>query len=543
MVISDGEVWRPDAVWSDPTGTALVRPDGTPATLGGGSSVYANVKDFGAKGDGVTDDSAAFIAAIASVANPTTNAGGKVIIPKSLNAYYLAQDIKITRLTILEGEGGPNNSGSALLFADGKGLKIYHANDSPDGYDGSWSIIQNLKISCAGSTVNNPGIAISGHGVVVRDSSIDGFGGQGIYIGNSANGGNGNANDWQLINLRVIQNVGDGVLIDGADSNAGCAYSVNAASNGGWGIYDSSFLGNTFVACSGADNTLGQYKTDNWNARSVFIGCYSESGQPASDIIFPSLILGGLHGAGLTAASLGYLSAESAEGLEANSIKGTSINGKLTRFLLAGNSTSAIDTIIVNDTNTVFRLNWKWPGSIYWNWNNLDASDFLEFLDVAAVTYANGYNRDLTNTSEFRATCVNFPAGYFENYLFARVSRSSLPTTDTWKVGDIIYNTAPTAGGYMGWTCTASGTMGTLAGITGTVNNGSKSMTVNSATGVYTGQYITIAGVTAGPSGVNFIDAVSGTTVTLHYAADASVVNAAVAYASATFKTFGAISA
>jgi hypothetical protein len=35
------------------------------------------------------------------------------------------------------------------------------------------------------------------------------------------------------------------------------------------------------------------------------------------------------------------------------------------------------------------------------------------------------------------------------------------PTTGTWAVGDITYNTAPTAGGTIGWVCTASGTPGT----------------------------------------------------------------------------------
>lgn len=38
---------------------------------------------------------------------------------------------------------------------------------------------------------------------------------------------------------------------------------------------------------------------------------------------------------------------------------------------------------------------------------------------------------------------------------------SAAPTTGAWKVGDTVYNTAPAAGGTMGWVCTTAGTPGT----------------------------------------------------------------------------------
>lgn len=38
---------------------------------------------------------------------------------------------------------------------------------------------------------------------------------------------------------------------------------------------------------------------------------------------------------------------------------------------------------------------------------------------------------------------------------------TSAPTTATWGVGDIIYNTAPTSGGYVGFVCVSAGTPGT----------------------------------------------------------------------------------
>lgn len=42
-----------------------------------------------------------------------------------------------------------------------------------------------------------------------------------------------------------------------------------------------------------------------------------------------------------------------------------------------------------------------------------------------------------------------------------RLSGSSAPTTGPWKRGDIVFNTAPTAGGTVGWSCILGGTPGT----------------------------------------------------------------------------------
>ncbi len=37
---------------------------------------------------------------------------------------------------------------------------------------------------------------------------------------------------------------------------------------------------------------------------------------------------------------------------------------------------------------------------------------------------------------------------------------SSVPASGTWIQGDVIYNTAPVASGYIGWVCVSGGTPG-----------------------------------------------------------------------------------
>lgn len=111
------------------------------------------------------------------------------------------------------------------------------------------------------------------------------------------------------------------------------------------------------------------------------------------------------------------------------------------------------------------------------------------------------------------------------------------PVRMTWKVGDKAFEQTPVSGGSIGRVCTAAGTAGTLA-TTGAITIGTKALTVASATGIYVGAKITIAGV----SGVKTVTNVSGTSVTIDTNADATALaGSAVAYSAPTWKTFGAI--
>jgi hypothetical protein len=135
---------------------------------------------------------------------------------------------------------------------------------------------------------------------------------------------------------------------------------------------------------------------------------------------------------------------------------------------------------------------------------------------------------------EFGVSCAT---GWknLRGYTFA----SAVPSTGsaTYTLNDIVWNSEPAATEWIGWVCVTSGTFGTLAGVTGDINNTETTLTVNSATNLRVGHYINIAGVT----GTKRITAISGTTITINSASDATVDDAAITWQAPAFKGFGVI--
>lgn len=113
----------------------------------------------------------------------------------------------------------------------------------------------------------------------IRDVSVFNYEGDGIRVDADVN----REGEYQNANRTVIErvyarNCERGLYMDGGDVNACSVYMFNAIHNRSWGIYDSGFLGSTYVACHTAANG-GGYKTDNPNARHVLLGCYAERNQ------------------------------------------------------------------------------------------------------------------------------------------------------------------------------------------------------------------------------------------------------------------------
>ena len=137
----------------------------------------------------------------------------------------------------------------------------------------------------------------------------------------------------------------------------------------------------------------------------------------------------------------------------------------------------------------------------------------------------------------------NWTQGGGTKYSFSSVIASNrlstAPTGGTWYAEDLIQDSSPSAGSFIGWTTITTGTAGTLAGVTGGITNGTDQLTVNDASDLRVGQFLLIAGVT----GAKQIKEIDGLVITISSNADATVAGAAVTFSAAVFKTYGAITA
>jgi len=411
------------------------------------AGVFPSVKDFGAVGDGVTDDLPAFNLAIASTVQQGTfvyPTCGIIVVPPG--TYYLNGTLTLSSSVHLIGGGAGQSGGnwsSTLKFpADTVGIIVTKGNVNPNQNGGDGTILEGLFLSGGGGSDSTAhGIDMQAR-IKVKDCSISGFKGNGINLVADINYRT-NANCWAIDTVNLVGNGGHGLYVDGGDTNAGVGKSINSSANGGWGIYDSSFLGNTYLGCHTASNVLGAYKSDNANARNIFLGCYAEGGQPASEIASPSMVIGGLFG---DVTGSGYFLIDGKTPSISSTLDGGTIN--IGKSELIG---------LVDDDHPQWPYRLKYDtGSWYLDWANLAAGVCLE-LYTRAATPANGYARDMSDSKGG----LGLPRGFYGGGMKYRGEAAAAPSTGTWLQGDIIYNLQPIAGGYLGWVCVTGGSPGT----------------------------------------------------------------------------------
>lgn len=134
-----------------------------------------NVRQFGAVGDGTTDDQPAFQAAI-EAAGTTSNLHGTVVqIPQG--TYWMANNLHIDRNVILSGLSSTLTQYARLLFPPSKGVIIEYPGSYPRGR-GDFSILENLWISSTliAEFLLPPGLAawVASHAYILGDRVLVG---------------------------------------------------------------------------------------------------------------------------------------------------------------------------------------------------------------------------------------------------------------------------------------------------------------------------------------------------------------------------------
>jgi hypothetical protein len=152
------------------------------------------------------------------------------------------------------------------------------------------------------------GIKIRANGCTLRDITVKGCSGAGIHIeaqDPEVPSALANANGWHLQNVAVWSCDGHGLYVNGSDTNGGSYIHGVLYGNGspasdedftgtGYNIYDSSFLGNTYVAIQLGSGGLGSLFCDSVGGGSTFVGCYQEGTGGGHNVVDSStVILGG----------------------------------------------------------------------------------------------------------------------------------------------------------------------------------------------------------------------------------------------------------
>ena len=429
-----------------------------------------SVKWFGAKGDGATDDYAAIMAANNS-ATYGGIAGPSLFFPPG--RYFCSQTFDLNRRSFWFGNsqstGNPQDGDTALIFpANITGIVVNSYNTGggttlatpTTGADSS--VFEDFSVVSLGASTDGskPGIWLRAR-AAIRGVSVRNFGGEGILVQASVGAGGageGNANNFRIAGGRISGNKKDGIKIIGADANAGTVDGVDSSQNSGWGINDSSFLGNELSGLHTAGNLLGAYCTTNINCRSVFTGCYSESDQPPSSIISPALSIGGQHAAGF-AGNAPHISSEQGEMYVSRAITSRKpYNGQFQTTTIGGNSTAGEYLRLAhNNGGGAWRLKDVGTGGVLrFDYSNADNAVAFAitgpgttstFGRSAPVPYAFAVDRFFLGGS----TGI-----FYKNH----TTEVNAPTTGNWSQGDIAYALQPAASGFLGWVCVTSGTPG-----------------------------------------------------------------------------------
>lgn len=383
--------------------------------------------------------------------------------------YSFARTINVVRHTILAGVGGSGGQASTRFFfpISTPGIVIHsHASgdlEAPAGTvnRGDWSQIRDIMIESTynGASATVHGLEIKGH-ARISNVYVALFKGDCIHIrGASGDDPPTNANNWMIEYSKLDNCGGHGLYVDGADANAGVAIMVDATANGGYGFFDSSFLGNTYIACHTDSNVGGSFGADDVNARNTYIGCYVEGGQATPDFQSSrSLWLSGLNESEIvtgTALQDGWWSGFT--GVKAGGINHPGISyyvqvgsrpiegqQSYLRFWHGDDQTAALTMLYNNDDSHTY--GWQYGGG-------------------GSQTLVMGASAPVIQSRSVPDGSIGFPVGVYLGSTAVRVTTgTAAPTTGTWARGDKVINSTPSAGGFAGWVCVTAGTPGTWKG-------------------------------------------------------------------------------
>jgi len=320
------------AVGTPVAGYALTRDN---AGKWRGEQGEINVQAFGAKGDGTTDDTAAFQAALTYInsldtvvpsGNNNHNKGACLYCPRSSHYYRLTGTLHIQRGLTLRGDGGSGWFGCSELRWDGgtvntaptaTGIVIETNTTSSDGGRGAWSVIRDLIIAADGPDPPTPNAGVYGiqtHATFkLENLYVYNWPSDGVHVtGDVTVTPNTNCNLWHASYMLVDTCGGYGFYVSGHDANAGSAVQVWCQKCAQDGFYDNAGLANSYINCGTATNAG---KGFNIQRAATLVNPYAETDQNPTYLGSGALWIGGTPGPGFDPTGIGGMELGGAGGV------------------------------------------------------------------------------------------------------------------------------------------------------------------------------------------------------------------------------------
>ena len=135
---------------------------------------------------------------------------------------------------------------------------------------------------------------------------------------------------------------------------------------------------------------------------------------------------------------------------------------RLSEVILHDNKDDAITLRVVGSQGTIQLMMWNEGAKCWETASNQSATRAgLRIVSDLTTTETGGRSAPLTPGS------IEFPLGYWIGggaNARQQLNGTAAPASGEWARGDVVWNRNPSAGSFMGWTCTASGTPGTWKG-------------------------------------------------------------------------------
>lgn len=224
---------------------------------------------------GVVDASAKLTLAIGML----SSRGGKIYIPPGVYKWS-STVLNDSKCTIIEGAGSGLQPVTGTRISADAGVNPFHFKTGPGG-NGAQSALKGLNIVGQDSVLgSNDGVLVQCHGMVLEDLIVSFFGGNGINVLSDTEASpdtQKNANNVLVSHVRCYNNKNNGLAVFGVNANIGSFIGLDLNTNGQWGLYERSHLGNDYFGMHLAGNGQGGIRLGSPGSRVHAWGVYYET--------------------------------------------------------------------------------------------------------------------------------------------------------------------------------------------------------------------------------------------------------------------------